>query len=304
MPTSQTPPAEIRRNLRKEVNFGCPICRSPFLTWHHFDPPWTECHSHNEAGIIALCSNCHRQADGGAYTKQYLHELKSKNISEPPLGSLPWHVNSALINFGGNFFIAQTSKVFSIRVAGQEVFSLRLDNNGYLKINACIWNSKNALVLRLEENDIISFIDNIGDLECTAQAKILSVISKENDARLLLQFDRSNPDTTIPDSSRLLPKSLLISAPDIASHIDKDLKRCSEIVIDADGLVPTIKMEIRIHGPGFKIDTLGEGIIFDMTGLGYDRAIMTGKFIGEHAFKINFGDEKAGYNEILHLGSE
>lgn len=147
---SQTPSAEIRKNLRKEVNFGCPICRSPFLTWHHFDPSWHECHSHNEAGIIALCSNCHRQADGGAYAKQYLHELKSKNIPEPPLALLPWHVNNALINFGGNFFIAQNSKVFSIRVAGREVFSLRLDNNGYLKINASIWNSNNALVLRLE----------------------------------------------------------------------------------------------------------------------------------------------------------
>lgn len=25
--------------LRREVGFGCPVCRSPFLTWHHFDPP-------------------------------------------------------------------------------------------------------------------------------------------------------------------------------------------------------------------------------------------------------------------------
>jgi hypothetical protein len=304
MTASQTPPAEIRSRLRKEVNFGCPICRSPFLTWHHFDPPWHKCYSHNEEGIIALCSNCHRQADGGAYTRQQLRDLKSKQISDPPLGMLPWQVNGVLIDFGGNYFIARTSKVFSIRIANQEVFALRMDDYGYLKIDACIWNSRNELVLRLEENDIISYLDNIGDLICTAQAKAISVVSKQNDARLSLRFDRSDPDVTILNLSKLLTKSRLESAQNIVSYIDRDLKHTLKALIDTDKFIPTITMEIRVHGPGFSIDTSGKGILLDMTGLGYDLANLTGKFLGEHALKINYGDEKAGYREIIHFGSE
>ena len=43
------------RTLRREVGFGCPVCRSPFLTWHHFDPPYhVEEHWRHE-GMIALC---------------------------------------------------------------------------------------------------------------------------------------------------------------------------------------------------------------------------------------------------------
>jgi len=301
---TRTPPAEMRRRLRKEVNYGCPICRSPFLTWHHFDPPWSQCHTHREEGIIALCPSCHQQAEGGAYTSQYLHKLKAMHILEPPLGSLPWHIKSALISFGGNFFFAQSATIFSIRVARQEVFSMRIDRNSYLRLNANIWNSKNALVLCLKENDIVSYLENIGDLECAAQAGKLSVVSKENDARFSLEFSRASPNKAIPNSSRLFHKTVLDKSPDLARRVDSDLKLRSGILIDADGLVPMIIMEIVVHGPGFRIDTTAKGIALDLTGLGYDRAVMTGKFFGEHALKLNFGNEKAGYNELLHLGSE
>ena len=234
---SRTPPAEMRRRLRKEVNYGCPVCRSPFLTWHHFDPPWHQCHAHKQEGIIALCPTCHQQAEGGAYTSQYLHKLKTMHISEPPLGSLPWHIKSALINFGGNFFFAQSGTIFSIRVARQEVFSMRIGKNGYLRLNASIWDSQNALVLRLKENDIVSYLENIGDLQCAAQAASLSVVSKENDARFSLDFRRADPDEAIPNSSRLFHKTVLEKAPGLAARIDSDLKLRSRTLIDADGHV-------------------------------------------------------------------
>lgn len=181
---------------------------------------------------------------------------------------------------------------------------MRIDKNGYLRLNASIWDSQNALVSRLIENDIVGYLENIGDLECTAQARKLSVVSKQNDARFSLEFSRANPDETIPNSSRLFPKTVLDKAPDLALRVDNDLKLRSGILIDADGLVPTIVMEIAVHGPGFKIDTTAKGIVLDLTELGYDRAVMTGKFVGEYAFKLNFGNEKTGYSELLHLGSE
>src|SRR5450432_802629 len=67
--------------LRQEVGFGCPVCRSPFLTWHHFDPPeHVEKHWRPE-GIIAMCRVCHDDADekgnrAGAYSKEELRAMK------------------------------------------------------------------------------------------------------------------------------------------------------------------------------------------------------------------------------------
>jgi hypothetical protein len=37
-----TIPEEVRRMLREQVNFGCPVsdCGHPYLMDHHFDPNW------------------------------------------------------------------------------------------------------------------------------------------------------------------------------------------------------------------------------------------------------------------------
>lgn len=62
---ARNPPKSVLAELRKEVGFGCPVegCGNPYLTWHHFDPPWSERHHHEPQGIIALCPEHHNAAD-------------------------------------------------------------------------------------------------------------------------------------------------------------------------------------------------------------------------------------------------
>ena len=56
----------------------CPVdgCCSPYLTYHHFDPPWAEQRQHKVGGMIALCLQHHKEADGGAFTTEQLRRLK------------------------------------------------------------------------------------------------------------------------------------------------------------------------------------------------------------------------------------
>src|SRR5215211_7582447 len=77
---NRTPPIEVRRELRREVGFGCPVdgCGSPYLTWHHFDPPWKERQHHDVVGMVALCREHHDKADVGAFTRQQLRQLKTE----------------------------------------------------------------------------------------------------------------------------------------------------------------------------------------------------------------------------------
>jgi hypothetical protein len=59
----------IRMALAEEVGFGCPVegCGSPYLSWHHFDPPWSERQQHEPQGMIALCRTHHDMADVGTF---------------------------------------------------------------------------------------------------------------------------------------------------------------------------------------------------------------------------------------------
>src|SRR4051794_9583178 len=104
---TRTPPAEVRRALRKEVGFICPVpnCTNPNLTWHHFAPTWSECKHHDPQGMIALCKDHHGQADEGAFTVPQLRQLKRTGAEKA--GSLPvkevfnWRRNRILAIVGG-----------------------------------------------------------------------------------------------------------------------------------------------------------------------------------------------------------
>jgi hypothetical protein len=105
--TTRHPPAAVLRQLRREVGFGCPVdgCDRPYLTWHHFDPPWRLEQHHRPESMIALCRLHADQADGGAYTVEQLRRYKSKGATEGSIrGRFEWMRNELLLVAGGGFY--------------------------------------------------------------------------------------------------------------------------------------------------------------------------------------------------------
>lgn len=101
---SRTPPTDVRRQLRREVGFGCPIegCGTPYLEYHHFDPPWHVEHHHDPARMIALCSKHHAQAD--AWAPEELREIKANVDSGIVVGRFEWMKRDVLAIAGGNYY--------------------------------------------------------------------------------------------------------------------------------------------------------------------------------------------------------
>lgn len=131
------PPA-VQQILRQEVGFGCPVkgCSNPYLEYHHFDPP-VSVRAHNEpSGMIALCAQHHRKADGGAFTVEQLHRMKSDRVNaELVKGELDWLRRELLAVVGGNYY-HETPRIFVLD--DMEVVVLNRDEDGYLRLNACI----------------------------------------------------------------------------------------------------------------------------------------------------------------------
>lgn len=103
---NRKPPSEVLRELRREAGFGCPVpgCSSPYLYWHHFDPPWHERQHHDPAGMIALCAEHHGKADAGAFTREQLHALKASAQSDTVAGRFDWLRRELIIRAGSNFY--------------------------------------------------------------------------------------------------------------------------------------------------------------------------------------------------------
>lgn len=98
----------MSRQLAEEVGYGCPVegCGNPYLTWHHFDPPWAERQHFEPGGMVALCLTHHKAADGGAFTVEQLHELKrvGRDRSLALAGRFEWMCEELLAVVGGNFY--------------------------------------------------------------------------------------------------------------------------------------------------------------------------------------------------------
>lgn len=74
--------AVLRRALRQEVNFCCPVCGNPLLEYHHI-VPWRHIKAHHQHEMLALCPNCHAKADNAVYSKELLRALKQRGFDTP-----------------------------------------------------------------------------------------------------------------------------------------------------------------------------------------------------------------------------
>lgn len=197
------PPAAVRRKLREEVGFCCPIegCGSPYLTYHHFDPPWaTEAH-HNPDGMIALCLQHHKEADVGAYTDIQLRELKEAGKNNKPVaGQFNWKRENTLIIAGSNYFIGSPT-ILEANKTKQIWFEK--DEKNYDTVNMDLYSSDGLLVFQMRKNDWIVLPD-FEDIESPPSARSLKIRSKQYGVSVDLEF--SNKD--INEIAKLVESNL------------------------------------------------------------------------------------------------
>jgi hypothetical protein len=184
--TSRTPPAGVRRVLRTEVGFVCPVdgCNSPYLSYHHFDPPWKVKHHHNPVGMIALCLQHHGEADVGTYTPAQLRGMKSAGRSRTPAGRFGWRRQRMFFQGGG--ILAYDCPVI-LQARDRPVVWLTRSPAGHELLNVDLFSPRGELVFCMRDNDWL-VIPPVDDIEAPPSARALKIRSKKHDLSLDLEF--------------------------------------------------------------------------------------------------------------------
>lgn len=186
----RTPPAEVLRDLRKEVGFGCPVngCREAILTWHHFDPPWREENHHRPEGMIALCRRHAGAADGGLYTKAQLREWKNSPCSvEDVKTRLPWVTRDFLIRLGGCYSGGESVPLF---IQDKPIISLSRDQNGMLLVSADFRTVDGNHLANLRENIFEADPAEVYDLTVDTAPTSMKIWFAEREIGMELSFRR------------------------------------------------------------------------------------------------------------------
>ena len=194
MPMSDKGKTAAIEQLRKEVGFGCPVCRSPFLTWHHFAPPeHVEKHWRPE-GMIALCLEHHPNADpegfgGNAYSPDELREMKKKDYSpEDVRGNfISWQKKNVLVRMGRCY---ATPPATVLSVNGIPQISLRRNEAGLLALSFQLRNKNDDVLVEMEDNWFTAYPPNVHDMTVTPKTRDVKVWLDKEDVGLELSFSR------------------------------------------------------------------------------------------------------------------
>lgn len=191
---SRTPPVGIRNKLKSEVHFGCPVegCGSPYLSWHHFDPPspWKIHPHHNPKGMIALCLQHHKEADQDAFNIQQLKNMKKnpylKEREEFPGGRFNWRRKQLLLLVGGNWYV---NPQVILKTRAKDIIWLSKDKEGFEQLNLDIYDSKEDILLSMRDNDWLIH-GPFDDLECPPSANSLKFKVMSHEILVALEFSQ------------------------------------------------------------------------------------------------------------------
>jgi len=175
---NRTPPLNVQRKLRKEVNFGCPLpgCGEPFLSWHHFDPTWAVREHHDPDGMIALCIKHHKAADIGLLSQEQLRYFKKHpNDTSFIRSKFEWIAENPIIRLGGCY----AHDWCRVKIKGIVVLEIGKDENGWTRVSFILKDQKGRLLASMC-NNIFSFSSEfVHDLSVSASGHEIRIFLEE-----------------------------------------------------------------------------------------------------------------------------
>jgi len=188
----RNPPLNVKKFLRKEVNYGCPVqnCGSLFLIWHHFDPPWSVQEHHNPEGMIALCTKHAPWADSGAYSTDQLRNFKrNPNSIELVKEKFPWMFENCIIRLGGCY----APDWCRITISGKQVLGIEKDENGFTTVNFVLKNEKDEILSTMYENIFESVPKTVHDISISPGADRIKIWSEKRRIGIEFHYSHKSP---------------------------------------------------------------------------------------------------------------
>lgn len=194
-------PESMRRQLRKEVNFACPICGSIPLQCHHI---LSRC-VNNPSHMIMLCGRCHDNVTKGGITEEELYELKErlKSVKRTPVrGKLAVGTNVTIVKLGGTFF-----ENFPIPLMVDDVPLIKIGvSSGNVLFSAFFFGPKDELIAKVEENEWI-ILEEVKDIDriwnIKQEEKKLKILYKPRGHNIGLEISSFNELDVIEITGRL-----------------------------------------------------------------------------------------------------
>lgn len=185
------PPADVRRQLRREANFGCVVCGTPIIQYHHI-VPFSEKQHHNPDEMVVLCPNHHEHAgpDAEALTPDDLYEYKENpHISDIVDYDLYYESSTPVLNIANSRCQLQDLEEMTVlEIQGEPIIEMAY-RDGVLQFSVKLYNEENDLIAELDENEWWANTNDVWDLEY--RANHFKIWHGRRDIGLKIEYDSS-----------------------------------------------------------------------------------------------------------------
>lgn len=273
---NRKPPSRVIRTLCQEVGFACPVCGSPFLTWHHFDPPWKVKKHHNTAGMIALCPEHAAHADGGHWTINQQRQLKRPlNLTERVKAAWPWQPEKAVFLLGNSYYVGERALlgINGRRVLGASRYSPPGFDHSAVMLSVSLQDNTGKPILTLENNILSFHAAHLLEVQCPPQARFFEVKSK-NGERLKLQHKRLSLEEFLSQ----VPSGTF-NQYDTPAIVEPILKACA---LDSEGKLPIVEVSGDLHSRDISMKLGREKSTMLMKSYNNELVNMPGRFYFPH----------------------
>jgi len=181
-----TRPAEVSRKLRTESGFGCAVCGSPILEYHHIIT-WEEKQHYDDKHMVALCPTHHKEY--GKMNKKHAYNAKHNpiNIRNKRLGGyLRTNIEHQGLKLGASKFsnCRTALSYFGIPLFGHKI----IDNE--IQIDCFMPNRDFHPEITIKSNDVTAFINNFWDIEF--KENFIKFRKKEGEVFLSMDFRKKD----------------------------------------------------------------------------------------------------------------
>lgn len=197
---------KIKRQLRKESNFGCAKCGNPLIVYHHIIPLKEQIHN-NPKHMIALCRNCHELADNETIKRNRLYELKKNSYNKDRTNDrfiFESKIPGLLI---GSVLMLLIKNI--INFDGKIVLSINVLPSRFLQFNAEIYDINGKLVASIDKNEWIVYTSDIWDIKYSG--KLLKIWNEKRKIGFELEYNPKNDMISINGRFCFQDRSIRIS---------------------------------------------------------------------------------------------
>ena len=176
-------PLPVKRQLRQESGFGCCICGSPILEYHHIRP-FAEYPEHDPQHMITLCPTHHHEATAGGITEEEQRQSKSNpiNIQRGYAEGLLRITDPALaVHVATNDFVGPG---FKLVVDDQPLLALDRTDAGRLHLSLDLFDQDDNLIISIVNNEWIAGDPMPWDIEFVVRC--LTIRRRHGDVALRL----------------------------------------------------------------------------------------------------------------------